>query len=292
MEWNIDKNQCTGCGNCLSACPKQLLSLSAWGEVNARGVRYAQIRDTSACIKCGNCEMMCTAGAIQVSENSGHDLIDKANIPPHAGCYLGSLAKALADAIDQLGIRERVVIFKKVTVDANLSVETYDYTDDRFYDDALAYKKAHPERIVVLMCSSSKQPSTQRNEERYLALSDENITIINTLNWFETTPDFGEVTRGGSHILEKLGELKKASYLARGSVRTPAQVRSLSGYIRQALQNQMDGKSYAIVEMVFPCFYRLAGRPQTLMPYEALHPINDWFSQKVAPDYPVGVILQ
>ena len=47
-------------------------------------------------------------GIIDFLENNqpvSNTLIDKQAIPPHAGCYLGSLTKALADAIDQLGVQ-------------------------------------------------------------------------------------------------------------------------------------------------------------------------------------------
>ena len=46
-------------------------------------------------------------------------------------CYLGSLTKALADAIEQLGVREQVVIFKKKAADVNLNCELHDYADEQ-----------------------------------------------------------------------------------------------------------------------------------------------------------------
>ena len=96
-------DQCMGCGNCMSHCPKHLLRLS--DDHNQRGVRHLMNIDPQSCIDCGICELMCTAGAIITKNNSGHDLIDPDRIPPHSGCYLGSLTKALADVIKELDIQ-------------------------------------------------------------------------------------------------------------------------------------------------------------------------------------------
>lgn len=293
MTAQIEKDQCTGCGNCLAACPKGLLSLTAEEQVNDRGVRYAVLSDAAACVECGQCELMCTAGAIRAGkgEGSGYDLIQKEAVPPHAGCYLGTLAKILADTAVRLGIEKDLVIFEKAGSNIYLNVETHSYEDDRFYGDGLAYKQEHPEKVVVLVCASSKVKSTARFVERYGALKDEKVTIINTLNWFETTEDLEGVTAGGCHNLEELARTSGASFLARAGVRTPAEVRELARFVEKALRNQMAGKPFSMVEMLFPCFYRVGGRPQSLMPYEQVSQINAWFDTCVAPDYEYKVYI-
>lgn len=288
----IDSNQCTGCGNCIQFCPKQLLALSKSNELNERGVRYIQIKDEQACIQCGRCELMCTGGAIKVEKQvdiSGYDLIDKTSIPPHAGCYLGSLAKALADCIVKLNVQNDIVIFKKSAADVNLNVETHDYQDEQFYEDGLAYKQAHPEKIVLLICSSSKSHTTAINNERFRALTTENVTLINTLNWFEIDAEFN-LKCGGSRILEEISEQGKASFTARGSVRSPQQMMRLKLYLERAIQNQIDKKPFSLVEIVFPCFYRLANRPQGLMPFEEINALNKWFDDTVASAYGEGIL--
>lgn len=292
MSVQIEKDQCTGCGNCLSYCPRGLLRLSG-AETNARQVRYAQLTDPERCISCGLCERACTAAAMHIpAHKNGYQLLDKQHIPPHSGCYLGSLAKALADAIAELGVENRVVLFKKKAADVNLHVESHDYTTEDFYADGLSYKKAHPDKLVVIICSSSKVHSTALNEERLRALTDEKVTLINTLNYFESDPDMTALTCGGSHITEFMAQNSVASFVARSSVRSTEELVRLKQYIRQGLRNQMENKSFSLIEMTFPCFYRLAGRPQMLMPYEALTPINQWFDRNVKPLYPEGVLKE
>lgn len=294
MKQIIDKNQCTGCGNCISFCPKQLLALSEPNVVNVRGVRYIHINDEDACIHCGRCELMCTSGAIQISSESrisGYDLIDKTAIPPHAGCYLGSLAKALADCIVKLNIQKDVVIFKKSAADVNLKVETHDYQNEQFYEDGLAFKRANPDKIVILICSSSKSHTTAINEERFKSLSTENVTLINTLNWFEIDAEFN-LKCGGSRILEEVNKQRKASFVARGSVHSPQQMNNLKRYLEQAIINQIHKKSFSLVEIVFPCFYRLANRPQALMPYEEINVLNKWFDDTIASTFDEGILYE
>ena len=292
MEQRLNKDQCTGCGNCLTACPLDLLRLSA--QHNRRGVCFVENVDPQRCIACRRCELMCTAGAIDFLENNqpvSNTLIDKQAIPPHAGCYLGSLTKALADAIDQLGVQEQVVIFKKKAADVNLNCELHDYADEQFYQDGLAYKRAHPEKLVILICSSSKAPSTALNQQRFNALRDESVTIINTLNWFERD-EAGQLIGGGSRMLEQLRDLGYASYLARGSVRSPEAIGRLTQSLRKALRLQRQNRPFAVVEIVFPCFYRLAGRPQRWMSAQEIEPLRQWFASKIEPEYPEEILKE
>ncbi len=52
----INALECKGCGRCLDACPKQVLSLGH--ELNARGYRFV-IYSGSGCIGCANCFYAC-----------------------------------------------------------------------------------------------------------------------------------------------------------------------------------------------------------------------------------------
>lgn len=287
----IDKDQCMGCGNCLNNCPLNLLELTSNDDLNKRNVRYVYLKDVSSCVECGKCELMCTAAALHIEKNKdSYNLLDKEHIPPHSGCYLGSLAKALANAIEELNIKDNIVLFKKKSADVNLHVESYDYTDDNYYIDGLNYKKEHPDKIVLIISNSSKIHSTALNEERYRQLKDEKITLINTLNWFECDENISVHTAGDSHILEELAKNSNASFIARGGVRSPEEIRKLQAFIKQGLQNQIDNKNFSVIEMVFPCFYRLAGRPQVLMPYEKISEINSWFDKNIKNNYPLGIM--
>lgn len=61
----IDKEACKGCGLCVGACPKKIISLSK-SEINKQGYYPAEIKDIDACIGCAMCAVMCPDVCIKV----------------------------------------------------------------------------------------------------------------------------------------------------------------------------------------------------------------------------------
>jgi 2-oxoglutarate ferredoxin oxidoreductase subunit delta len=58
---------CKGCGLCVHACPKQLLSLSV-NMLNSKGYQPVQIEDEAACIGCAACARTCPDLAIEIDQ--------------------------------------------------------------------------------------------------------------------------------------------------------------------------------------------------------------------------------
>ena len=54
----IDADKCTGCGECISACPAQVFEMS--GDI-------AEVTDNE-CLGCESCVLLCPAEAIALSE--------------------------------------------------------------------------------------------------------------------------------------------------------------------------------------------------------------------------------
>ena len=63
----FEKDLCKGCGLCIAACPKKILSLSK-AEINQKGHHPAQIDDQSKCIACAFCATMCPDCVITVEK--------------------------------------------------------------------------------------------------------------------------------------------------------------------------------------------------------------------------------
>lgn len=58
---------CKGCGLCVTACPKKILTL-ANHTLNAKGYHPAQVTDMESCIGCAMCATMCPDVVIRVEK--------------------------------------------------------------------------------------------------------------------------------------------------------------------------------------------------------------------------------
>jgi formate hydrogenlyase subunit 6/NADH:ubiquinone oxidoreductase subunit I len=63
----IIKDNCTGCGQCLSPCPVDALKLKSTHNPNKRNQKVADI-DSEICLGCGVCQRVCKFDAIEMVE--------------------------------------------------------------------------------------------------------------------------------------------------------------------------------------------------------------------------------
>ncbi len=61
----VNENICKGCGVCVLACPKKIISLAP-DRINVKGYHPAQVEEMDKCIACAMCAMMCPDVAIKV----------------------------------------------------------------------------------------------------------------------------------------------------------------------------------------------------------------------------------
>ncbi len=60
----VDVEKCQACGDCIEACPNELLAL-----VEENGKQYAMYKgDPDECIGCYSCESSCPEGSLTITE--------------------------------------------------------------------------------------------------------------------------------------------------------------------------------------------------------------------------------
>ena len=59
---NFDSEKCTGCGMCITVCPR---------SVFARSNGKVEVVERDACIECGGCQKNCPHGALTVRSGVG-----------------------------------------------------------------------------------------------------------------------------------------------------------------------------------------------------------------------------
>jgi len=62
----FNRELCKGCGLCVGACPKKIVSLSE--ELNSRGYHPANVVEQDKCIGCAFCATMCPDCVITVEK--------------------------------------------------------------------------------------------------------------------------------------------------------------------------------------------------------------------------------
>ncbi len=60
----VNREQCKGCGVCVTACPVDAISLSE--DVNSKGYHISHMVKGDSCIGCAACAMVCPDSCIVV----------------------------------------------------------------------------------------------------------------------------------------------------------------------------------------------------------------------------------
>jgi len=222
-----------------------------------------------------------------------------------AGCGHGIVHRLIAEVVDELGIRERIIAVAPV----GCAVIAYDYWDfdcsEAAHGRALAVatgiKRVRPENIVFTYQGDGDLAAIGTNETIHTANRGENLTVIFINNAVygmtggqmapttlagqktATTPKGRDVLREGwpLKISEMLAGLPGVKYLERTALYSPQEVIKTKRAITQAFKNQMDNVGFSLVEILSPCptYWYMA-------PREAL----DWIRDVLVKEFPLGKI--
>lgn len=193
------------------------------------------------------------------------------------GCGHGNVTKYVAEAIDDFGIADRVIFINPV----GCSVFEYYYLDvghiqaphGRAPAVATAVKRALPDSIVICYQGDGDLAAIGGNDILHAANRGENLTVLFVNNaiygmtggQMAPTTLVGQVTTttpaGRSaaaegypvRVCELLGSLSTPASLERVALGDGKRNMAARKAIRRAIQNQIEGKGFSLVEILSPC---------------------------------------
>lgn len=219
------------------------------------------------------------------------------------GCTHGVAHRLLAEAIDELGLRERTILVAPV----GCSVFAYKYFNmdgceaahGRAPAMATGVKRVQPDKMVITYQGDGDLASIGMAEIVHAAARGENITTIFVNNAIygmtggqmaptslpgqkTTSSPFGRdtiLTGYPVRMSELLSTLDGATYIVRRSLHDVANIRKAKKAIVTALKVQMNGMGFSMVELLSSCPTNWG-----LEPVEALH----WIENNMIPAFPLG----
>ena len=201
------------------------------------------------------------------------------DLPTHycAGCGHGLVHRLIAEVVDELGIRQKVIAVAPV----GCEVIAYDYWDfdcseaahGRALAVATAIKRVRPETIVFTYQGDGDLAAIGTNETIHAANRGENLTVIfiNNAVYGMTGGQMAPTTLIGQKtattplgrdaqlqgyplkISELLAQLPGVKYVERASLQSPQDILKTKQAIREAFKNQMDNVGFSLVEILSPC---------------------------------------
>jgi 2-oxoisovalerate ferredoxin oxidoreductase beta subunit len=193
------------------------------------------------------------------------------------GCGHGIITKLLAGALDQLGVRERTVLINPV----GCSVFGYYYFDvgsiqaahGRASAVATGVKRSRPGSVVISYQGDGDLAAIGTAEIVHAANRGEPITVIFVNNGIygmtggqmapttplgkkSTTSPLGRsaINEGYPlHVCELLATLEAPVFLERVALGNNKQIMNAAKAIRRAVENQVRGLGFSLVEVLSPC---------------------------------------
>ena len=221
------------------------------------------------------------------------------------GCGHGIAHRLIAEIVDELGIRERVIGLAPV----GCAVVAYDYWDfdcseaahGRALAVATAIKRVHPENIVFTYQGDGDLAAIGTAETIHTANRGENLTVIfiNNAVYGMTGGQMAPTTLAGQKtattlqgrdvqsqgyplkISELLAQLPAVKYIERAGLSSPQEISKAKKAIKQAFQNQIDNVGFSLVELLSPCPTYWGKSPKEAM---------DWIREVMAKEFPLGRI--
>ena len=223
------------------------------------------------------------------------------------GCGHGVIHRILTEIIDEMGMQEQTVITNPVGCaiwsDLYFDFDSVQPPHGRTPAAATGVKRVLPDHMVICYQGDGDLAAIGTAEIIHAANRGEKFTTIFVNNAIygmtggqmapttlvgqkaATAPKGRDPVEAGMgypiRVAELLSQLEGTRYIARGAVNNPANVRKTKQYIKKALEAQMQGIGFTLVEIVSQCPTNWG-----MEPLESL----EWLEQNMLPFYPLGEI--
>jgi 2-oxoglutarate ferredoxin oxidoreductase subunit beta len=221
------------------------------------------------------------------------------------GCGHSIVHRVMTELIDEMHLQDRIIGIPP----PGCSVFAYHYFDVDMAESAhgrgaavaTGIKRAFPEAIVFTYQGDGDLAAIGTAETIHTANRGERITAIFINNAVygmtggqmapttlseqvtTTTPYGRDVSLEGYplKISEMVALVRGAVYIERTAVNSPANIRKTKKAIRKALQSQIDGLGFSLVEILSPC-----PTNWRMTPMESWQ----WVDKEMTKEFPLGVI--
>ncbi|MDD5246847.1 MAG: thiamine pyrophosphate-dependent enzyme, partial [Candidatus Omnitrophica bacterium] len=220
-------------------------------------------------------------------------------------CGHGIAHRLIAETIDELGIREKVIAVAPV----GCAVIAYDYWDfdcseaahGRAMAVATAIKRVRPQNIVFTYQGDGDLAAIGTNETIHAANRGENISVVfinnaiygmtggqmaptTLLGQKTATTLSGRDARLQGHplkISEMLAVLPGVKFVERVSLHSPQEVMKTKKAVHQIFKNQIDNLGFSLVEILSPCPTYWGISPKGAL---------EWIRDVMSKEFPLGRI--
>jgi len=219
------------------------------------------------------------------------------------GCLHPGVGKLIMSVLEEFNLLDKSVMVDGVGCAASnrnyIDIDSVNSPHGRPCAVASAVKRCSPESIVVTYQGDGDLASIGLAETMMAANRGDNISVffINNANYGMTGGQMAPTTLMGMktsttpygrnaqehgypmHVCEVLNQLTAPSYLARVTLTDVPNIRKARAAVKEAIQHQLDGKGFTLVEFVSNCPTNWG-----LTPAESLKFIHE----KMIPEYPLG----
>lgn len=221
------------------------------------------------------------------------------------GCGHGIVIRLIGEALEELGQDKNVIwgigVGCSSLLGGGLEADRLHCPHGRVGAVATAMKRVNPDNIVLAYQGDGDALSIGLAETTSAAYRNENITVflVNNTNYGMTGGQMSNTTMPGQITATtrdgrdpattgmplKFPELVASqfmpAYVARGTVSSPANINKLKGYIKNAIQAQMNGEGYSLVEIISTC-----PTNWRLSPVQSMKKVDS----DLLPYFPLGVL--